>query len=140
MSTALERHFTISELAERWGVSAMFVEGFFKNKHSATVEQEDWHALFLLRVSAIEKAERRWQRFSGSPKCYICGFPVRLSLPRYHPLELNRDHIVCVRDGGKGGDNLRPSHRVCNLKRGVCDVDEVKVRECRERVISEYLR
>lgn len=79
---------------------------------------------------------------SSGPACHICGLATSRGVGAYHPLYLNMDHIVAVADGGKGktAGNLRPAHRVCNLKRGRRQITESLRRECAARVMEEWER
>lgn len=61
--------------------------------------------------------ERRYRRIlmkRGEP-CGICGGDIDQTLPQYHPMAWELDHIVPVARGGEHTlDNLQPSHRRCN--------------------------
>lgn len=79
---------------------------------------------------------------SDGPTCHICGLTTLRGVGVYHPLFLNMDHLIPLADGGKGktAGNLRPAHRVCNLKRGRREITESLRRECAARVIEELGR
>jgi len=50
------------------------------------------------------------QRDNGH--CYLCGKPI-------DPRDLHFDHVVPLSKGGEhSNDNLRPSHALCNMKKG----------------------
>ena len=51
--------------------------------------------------------------------CKLCGEPIDLSLPRYHPWSFQLDHIVSPLRGGSLTDpaNHQPAHRRCNLSK-----------------------
>jgi 5-methylcytosine-specific restriction endonuclease McrA len=51
--------------------------------------------------------------------CYLCTRPIRDDVGYLHPLALTIDHVVPVSGGGQDSlDNLRPTHRQCNLEKG----------------------
>jgi 5-methylcytosine-specific restriction endonuclease McrA len=54
--------------------------------------------------------------------CYICGQPIDLKLHYLDPMAGQVDHIVpVIRGGTDNPSNLAPSHRHCNLDKGVKD-------------------
>lgn len=59
--------------------------------------------------------------------CVVCGQPIDVDLPQYHPLAFHADHVDPV---GLGGDNrgaLQATHRQCNQRRGTKNLDAVRV-------------
>jgi len=56
--------------------------------------------------------------------CYLCGEPIDIGAPKRSPfpgweLSLWRDHVISLADGGSDSlDNVRPSHALCNLRKG----------------------
>ena len=52
--------------------------------------------------------------------CAICGRPIDYSLPPLHPWSYELDEIVPVSLGGSELDpnNVQPSHRICNERKG----------------------
>ena len=69
---------------------------------------------YRARVSLRERVKRR-----GEP-CAICGQPIDYTLPPHHPMAYELDEIIPVSKGGDpvDPDNVRPTHRICNEKRG----------------------
>lgn len=68
--------------------------------------------------------------------CAICGRPIDYSLPAGDPWSYELDEIVPVALGGSELDpeNVQPSHRICNEKKGkrlfyVADQGEAAERE-----------
>lgn len=74
----------------------------------------------------IDRVIRRRLRTRQDP-CGICGNPIDYSLPQYHPLAFEVDHIVPISRGGlKTIDNSRASHRRCNRQRSnTIDADAI---------------
>ena len=58
-------------------------------------------------------------RAMGLP-CHICGMPIDYSLPAGDPMSYELDEIVPVSLGGSelDPDNVQPSHRICNQRKG----------------------
>jgi len=54
------------------------------------------------------------------PNCWLCGFPIDLSLPRNSKWGSTIDEILPLSKGGSTTDraNLRHAHRSCNSSRG----------------------
>ena len=52
--------------------------------------------------------------------CHLCGLPIDPELESPHPMSFTADHIIPMAMGGHLTDrrNLRPAHRICNMKRG----------------------
>jgi len=52
--------------------------------------------------------------------CHLCGLPIDPELRSPHPLSFTLDHVRPVSMGGAVVDphNVRPAHRLCNMKRG----------------------
>lgn len=77
------------------------------------------------RRSALRKRVASW----GLP-CALCGKPIDYSLTTYvdprdgkvkrHPMSYELDEIVPVSRGGSPYDidNVQPTHRICNQRRG----------------------
>lgn len=58
--------------------------------------------------------------------CWLCQKPIDYNLPREHPEAFNLDHAIPVSarpDLAEDTKNFRPSHRVCNERRGNDDPD-----------------
>lgn len=62
--------------------------------------------------------------------CHICGLKIDLKAPRLSGQEgweqgLHIDHLVPISQGGSDTlDNIRPSHGLCNVKKGSKQYDE----------------
>lgn len=123
-----ERHFTTKELADRIYFSTLPVL-------SALSFSVALMPILTLTGSPnlSDMARFRYSKTS----CHICGFPIRAGVGQYHPLYLNMDHLIAFADGGKGKDNLRPSHRVCNLMRGRREITGSLISQCQDRVKRE---
>ena len=53
--------------------------------------------------------------------CYLCGYEVDKSLPRYHPYSGQAEHVLCAKDHPELAyerTNVRLAHRICNLRKG----------------------
>lgn len=51
--------------------------------------------------------------------CHLCGGSIDLDLPGTDPMGLTRDHVLALVKGGMNDlENVRPAHRVCNLRKG----------------------
>lgn len=52
--------------------------------------------------------------------CALCGRPIDYTLPAGHPMSYELDEIVPVSLGGDplDKDNVQPTHRICNQKKG----------------------
>lgn len=55
----------------------------------------------------------------GEP-CAICGQPIDYSLPAGDPMSYELDEIIPVSKGGSpyDPDNVQPTHRICNQRKG----------------------
>src|SRR3954468_22957487 len=85
--------------------------------------------------------------FSGSKKvCHICGMKIPSGyVDQRHPLFATVDHVIPKSaNGGNAPENLKASHRICNLKKGnrlevpQCDID--KLREAVSRLLPKDRR
>ncbi len=60
--------------------------------------------------------------------CYLCGYEIDLNAPRNcrgnnWEAGLHIEHLVAICNGGPDNiNNVRPSHAICNLTKGVRDV------------------
>jgi hypothetical protein len=52
-------------------------------------------------------------------RCGLCGEAIDPFFSPMHPMGLTFDHILEAGKGGSRHDNLRPTHRLCNTKRGM---------------------
>lgn len=95
--------------------------------------------------SSAAMSTRKRQKLISSiygKECWICGFPVDLDLPGgkrgngNNSLSPSLDHVVPVADHGfRQIDNLRITHRACNVRRGNHGVTP-DIREwCRRTVV-----
>jgi len=51
--------------------------------------------------------------------CYLCGHPLRFDVPHNNPHAYELDHVIPLTAGGTDTiDNWRPTHRVCNARKG----------------------
>ena len=64
-------------------------------------------------------AQVRARAANGEP-CWLCGHPIDLTLPWRDPQSFTVDHARSLATGGapRDPDNLRPSHRLCNARKG----------------------
>lgn len=72
------------------------------------------------RFRAIRAEFRRKCKARNAP-CWLCGKPIDYELPRQHPDCFNVDHAIPLsmrRDLADDINNFRPSHRICNERRG----------------------
>lgn len=71
--------------------------------------------------------------FDGEPYCYLCNKPIDYNLPAGLPGSPEMDDIIPVSLGGDPLDreNLRATHKKCNIKRGNTPVD-IAIRNARE--------
>lgn len=62
---------------------------------------------------------RLWWKAQGLP-CAICGQEIDYDLPAGNPMSFEVDEIVPVSKGGDplSKENTRPTHRLCNERRG----------------------
>jgi 5-methylcytosine-specific restriction endonuclease McrA len=65
------------------------------------------------------RTRARLRRAGGKRVCGICGGIVDMTLPSWHPLSFQLDHIVPRKFGGTDHlSNLRVTHHRCNKARG----------------------
>lgn len=72
------------------------------------------------RYKALREDFRRKCR-NNDAACWLCGNRIDYDLPRDHPECFNLDHAIAksVRpDLAEDPANFRPSHRLCNERRG----------------------
>ena len=50
--------------------------------------------------------------------CWLCGQPIDPELKAPHPYSFSADHVVPLARGGHMLGELRPAHRICNMRRG----------------------
>ena len=79
----------------------------------------------MARRSKTKRGGRPYRREAAHLKreggvCHLCGLPIDPDLVAPHPMSFSVDHVVPVSMGGAMHDrhNLRPAHRICNMKRG----------------------
>lgn len=68
-----------------------------------------------LRTSYRADCER------NTKPCWLCSDPINYTLPKEHPEAFNLDHAIPVRERPDllcDPANFRPSHKVCNERRG----------------------
>jgi hypothetical protein len=57
--------------------------------------------------------------------CYLCQKSIDLNIPRTEPEGLNIEHVIPIVKGGPDTlENVRPSHRNCNLSKHDKDLEE----------------
>ena len=67
------------------------------------------------------RAEFKRQCKARQSPCWLCGKPIDYTLPKEHPEVFNVDHAIPKserNDLAEDPANFRPSHRVCNERRG----------------------
>lgn len=67
------------------------------------------------------RAEFRSKCRTRNTPCWLCGKPIDYDLPREHPDCFNLDHALpksARPDLAEDPANFRPSHKVCNERRG----------------------
>jgi len=72
------------------------------------------------RYKTLRADFRRKCRINDLP-CWLCGKPIDYQLPKEHHESFNLDHAVPRSerpDLAEDPTNFRPSHRVCNERRG----------------------
>lgn len=81
---------------------------------TATFRRDDHHYRDL-------KAEFRDECDDQQQPCWLCNRPINYSLEHPHPESFSVDHAKTVKEHPELGDdplNFRPSHLVCNQRRG----------------------
>lgn len=68
------------------------------------------------RQGAVYRRKAKAARESGS--CWLCGEAIDLRLKYPHPLSATADHVKALANGGELLGQMRPSHKVCNERRG----------------------
>jgi hypothetical protein len=82
------------------------------------VSKYDGRNSYRFRLLRVEF--RRQCRLDNRP-CWLCGDAIDYDLPNEHPECFQVDHAIPVSQRPDLGDdinNLRPSHRFCNERRG----------------------
>lgn len=72
------------------------------------------------RYRTLRREFRSTSKARNSP-CWLCGKAIDYSADRGHPDSFNVDHAVPISerlDLAEDPRNFRPSHRVCNERRG----------------------
>lgn len=70
--------------------------------------------LYLRERERLRKRAKR----NGEP-CWLCSRPIDWTAPANTPHAFEADHAISHADGGSDRlDNLRPSHHLCNRRRG----------------------
>lgn len=67
------------------------------------------------------RAEYRRKCKANNLPCWLCGRDIDYDLPKEHPDTFNLDHAIALRerrDLAEDPANFRPSHKVCNERRG----------------------
>lgn len=67
------------------------------------------------------REEFRRRCSTRSATCWLCGKPIDYTLPKEHPEAFNLDHAIPKaerNDLAEDPTNFRPSHKVCNERRG----------------------
>ena len=75
---------------------------------------------------------------ANEDRCYICGGEVDKTLPAYHPMSAEIDHIIPVSKGGDPSvmENLGLCHRKCNRAKSD-KMPEVRGKETEQGVAPE---
>ena len=78
-----------------------------------------------LTMARSKRGGRPYRRQASRMKreggvCHLCGLPIDPDLESPHPMSFSVDHVIPLALGGDRDDpsNLRPAHRMCNMKRG----------------------
>lgn len=92
-----------------------------------------------IRSSSAYKRARRVV-LSRDNFCYLCGEYVDKTLPAFHPLSPEVDHIVPLANGGDplDTDNMRLTHRLCNNKKS--DKDFVRINKNSLKQVVNYYK
>lgn len=67
------------------------------------------------------RAEFKRKCSANDSPCWLCGRPIDYTLPSNHPDGFNLDHAIPKaerNDLAEDPANFRPSHKVCNERRG----------------------
>ena len=70
-------------------------------------------------VTEYQYRKLRNKILANNDVCHICGGVVDKTLPQYHPMSAEIDHIIPVSKGGDpiSHENLRLTHRKCNREK-----------------------
>ena len=73
--------------------------------------------------------QRNRERLKRQPNltCVICGKPIDTTLPSTDPMSFHADHVEPVALGGNNLGVLQPTHAQCNRRRGVKQLDAVRL-------------
>lgn len=99
----------------------------------------EWHREYYRRKNHKRRALKRnnlhepWKESEvlelHGTDCYLCNKPIDLNAPRVPGTGdnwengLHMEHIIAISNGGPDNiSNVRPSHAICNLTKGVRDV------------------
>ena len=75
------------------------------------------------RYKELRAAFKSKSKANTTP-CWLCGKPIDYDLPAAHPDCFNLDHAIPRSerpDLAEDPTNFRPSHRICNERRGAAD-------------------
>lgn len=73
------------------------------------------------RNTAEWKRLVRWCKAHLPWVCHLCGLPIDPALAWPHPMSYTLDHViplVQIPALGECLDNVKPSHSICNLRKG----------------------
>ena len=123
---------------ERYSKSAKII--YLKNKDNIKAKVKIWKSKNKDKIKSYKNRRRAKAKNSGwesytvtqvlnlyGTKCFICKEEIDLSAPRYVGTEgwemgLHLDHLVSISKGGSDTiDNIRPTHGICNLRKGTSE-------------------
>ena len=59
--------------------------------------------------------------------CVLCGQEIDLTITDpYDDMSFQSDHLTAIENGGSNHGELVPMHRICNLRKGIKGLDEVR--------------
>jgi 5-methylcytosine-specific restriction endonuclease McrA len=104
----------ISELKKAWTKA---------NPHRANATKRRYRV--SKRNGIVEKYTDDQVLAKYGTDCYLCQEPIDLNIPRTEPKGLNIEHVIPIVKGGPDTlENVRPSHRNCNLSKHDKDLEE----------------
>lgn len=94
------------------------------NRHKISEKQARRRARKLAR-GPVEEIDREVVVTRDGAVCYLCQEPIDLSLSGWHPMGLTLDHVIPLSRGGSHTlNNLKPTHRACNVRKSARTPEE----------------
>ncbi len=107
---------------------------YYANHEERLRKQREWGARNVKKVSEYSARKRARMRLvvvgevcyatlleAHGMVCHICGGEIRTKA------ELHMDHVVpLIRGGEHSMENIRPSHGLCNMRKGVLTMEEFR--------------